>query len=169
VLAPVPDALAWISKLAERFGVDVSPHASIVFDEISGRCFGGISFGEIGEQADLPPRPARRPTEGRAPAGVDSSHSSTGLRLVAYRPLFSGAAVERTRELAFQVPDAEVQISAADARARGIRNGQTVTVSSNGTSIELRARIARDLSNGAVRIPRERAGDLHPAVEVTAR
>jgi NADH dehydrogenase/NADH:ubiquinone oxidoreductase subunit G len=167
-LAPVPDALAWISKLAERFGVDVSPHASIVFDEISERCFGGISFGEIGEQADLPPRP-ERPTDRRTPTSVDSAQSSTGLRLVAYRPLFSGAAVERTRELAFQAPDAEVQISAADAKARGIRNGQAVSVSSNGTSIELRARIARDLSDGAVRIPRERAGDLHPAVEVTAR
>ena len=35
VLAPVPDVLAWIAKLAERFGVLVSPHASAVFDEIS--------------------------------------------------------------------------------------------------------------------------------------
>jgi hypothetical protein len=41
-----------------------------------------------------------------------------------------------------------------------------VTVSSNGTSLELRARIARDLGAGVVRIPRDHAGDLHAAVEV---
>ena len=168
VLAPAPDALAWIAKLAERFGVDLSPHASIVFDEISEQCFGGISFGEIGEQADLPPRPGR-PTERRAPASDDSTQGATGLRLIAYRPLFSGAAVERTSELAFQAPDADVQISPGDAKTRGIRNGATVTVSSNGTSVELRARIARDLAAGTVRIARDHAGDLHPTVEVRAQ
>ena len=57
----------------------------------------------------------------------------------------------------------------ADAKSRGIRNGATVTVSSNGTSVELRARIARDLSAGTVRIARDHAGDLHPTVEVTAQ
>src|SRR5439155_6844661 len=63
VLAPVPDVLAWIAKLAARFDVELSPHASVVFDEISARCFGGISFGEVGERAELPPR-AEQPAEG---------------------------------------------------------------------------------------------------------
>jgi NADH dehydrogenase/NADH:ubiquinone oxidoreductase subunit G len=168
VLAPVPDTLAWVSKLAGRFGVDLSPYPSVVFDEISARCFGGITFGEIGEQADLPPRPERA-AEPRTPASDDSSQSLGGLRLIAYRPLFSGTAVERTSELAFQAPAAEVQISAADAKARGVRNGAMVTVSSNGTSLDLRARVARDLAAGTVRIPRDHAGDLHPTVEVTAQ
>jgi predicted molibdopterin-dependent oxidoreductase YjgC len=168
VLAPVPDALAWIAKLAERFDVDLSPHVSIVFDEVSEKCFGGIGFGEIGEQADLPPRPERRPAPDAAGAPADSPPSS-GLRLIAYKPLFSGAAVERTEELAFQGPAAEVQISAADASSRGIRNGATVAVSSNGISVELRARIARDLAAGTVRIARDHAGELHPTVEVSAQ
>jgi predicted molibdopterin-dependent oxidoreductase YjgC len=85
---------------------------------------------------------------------------------VAYRPLFSGAAIERTPELQFQRPQAEVQLAPEDARQRKIRNGQTVTVSSNGTSVELRARIARDLAAGTVRIAREHAADLHATVEV---
>jgi anaerobic selenocysteine-containing dehydrogenase len=59
-----------------------------------------------------------------------------------------------------------VQLSPDDAKARGIRNGATVTVSSNGTSLELRARIARDLRAGVVRVPRDHAGDLHATVEV---
>jgi NADH dehydrogenase/NADH:ubiquinone oxidoreductase subunit G len=165
VLAPVPDPLAWLAKLAERFDVELSPHASAVFEEISERCFGGIAFGEIGEHAELlTERSAATPTVTPASAKLAQA---PGLRLVAYKPLFSGAAVERTPELQFQRPDAEVQISPEDARARGIRNGATVTVSSNGTSVELRARIARDLGAGAVRIATDHAADLHASVEVS--
>jgi NADH dehydrogenase/NADH:ubiquinone oxidoreductase subunit G len=164
VLAPVPDVLAWVSKLAERFDVALSPHAAVVFEEISERCFGGISFGEVGERATLPPR-AEHAAEGSDQVVLPSGK---GLRLIAYRPLFSGAAVDRTPELQFQRPAGEVQLSREDASERQIRNGQTVTVSSNGTSVELRARIARDLAAGTVRVAREDAGDLHANVEVTA-
>jgi NADH dehydrogenase/NADH:ubiquinone oxidoreductase subunit G len=164
VLAPVPDLLAWVSKLAERFGVELSPHASDVFDEVSAKCFGGVSFAEVGERADLPPR-AARPSE--TVSDTVPAPDAAGLRLVAYRPLFSGAAVERTPELQFQRPGGEVQIAADDAKARGIRNGATVNVTSNGTSVELRARVARDLANGTVRIARDHAADLHAVVEVT--
>ena len=59
-----------------------------------------------------------------------------------------------------------MQISRADAAARKIRNGQTVTLSSNGTSVELRARIARDLAAGTVRVAEADAGELHADVEV---
>jgi anaerobic selenocysteine-containing dehydrogenase len=129
---------------------------------VAAKCFGGIAFAEVGETAELPARAERQQVSDTGPV----SDTSEGLRLVAYRPLFSGVAVERTPELQFQRPDAEVFLSPDDAKARGIRNGQTVTVSSNGTSLELRARIARDLAAGAVRIAREHAGDLHPTVEV---
>jgi NADH dehydrogenase/NADH:ubiquinone oxidoreductase subunit G len=167
VLAPVPDVLAWLAKLSERFGVELSPHASVVFDEVSAKCFGGISFAEVGERADLPAPAARAPREA-APDTSTSPEPAHGLRLVAYRPLFSGAAVDRTPELEFQRGSGEVQLAPGDARERGIRNGQTVTVSSNGTSVALRAHIARDLAPGAVRVSREDAGELHPVVEVTA-
>jgi NADH-quinone oxidoreductase subunit G len=167
VLAPVPDVLAWTAKLAERFDVELSPHASIVFEEISAECFGGVTLAEIGERAALParltpaePAPARRPRTTQARA--------KGLRLVAYRPLFSGIAVERTPELAFQRPERDVWLSPEDARKRKIRNGASVTVSSNGTSVELRARIARDLAPGAVRIAEDHAAGLHSMVEVIA-
>ncbi len=166
VLAPVPDVLAWIAKLAERFGVLVSPHASAVFDEISEKCFGGVTFGEVGERATLPPR--AKPITQEPGSHSEPGSNRPGLRLVAYRPLFSGAAVERTPELQFQRPAGELQLSRADADARKIRNGQAVTVSSNGTSVELRARIARDLAAGTVRVAQDDAGDLHATVEVKA-
>jgi anaerobic selenocysteine-containing dehydrogenase len=155
-----------VAKLAARFDVELSPYASNVFDEISGKCFGGISYSDIGEKAELPP-PAERPKT-QEPGSKSEPGSGSGLRLVAYRPLFSGPAVDRTPELQFQRPSGDVQISRADAKARGIRHGATVTVSSNGTSVELRAQIARDLAAGIVRVAASDAGDLHAIVEVTA-
>jgi NADH dehydrogenase/NADH:ubiquinone oxidoreductase subunit G len=164
VIAPCPDELAWIAKLAERFGVDLSPHASMVFDEISERCYGGIAFGDIPEHAPLPARVASaEPLPNPAPEKLADGE---GLRLITYRPLFSGAAVERTPELEFMRPAGEVDLAPDDARARRIAGGDTVTVSSNGTSRELRARIARDLAPGLARIPRDDATGLHEFVEV---
>jgi len=165
VVAPVPDMTMFVSKLAERFEVEVSPHVSVLFDEVSAKCFGGISFGDVTERADLPPR-AEEVSDTNPVSDTHPAPVSDTLRLVAYRPLFSGAAVERTPELEFQKPGAEIQLSRADAKGRGIRNGQTVTVSSNGTSVELRARVAKDLQQGVARVAREHAGDLHANVDV---
>ena len=89
-----------------------------------------------------------------------------GLRLVSYRPLFSGPAVDRTPELEFQRREGEVELAPADARKRKIVAGDEVTVSSNGTSRRLRARIARDLPDGSVRVTRTDAEGLHDHVEV---
>jgi len=164
VIAPCPDELAWIAKLAERFGVPLSPHAALVFEEVAGICYGGISFGEVPEQAPLPAATAAPP----APAAPPTKELATGegLRLLTYKPLFSGPAVERTPELQFQRRDGEIELSRADGRERKIADGDLVRVSSNGTSVTLRARIARDVPEGAVRIPRADARGLHEPVEV---
>jgi NADH-quinone oxidoreductase subunit G len=163
VIPPVPDELAWISKLAERFGVELSPHPSAVFAEVSAIAFGGIPFGEIGERAPLPPA-ADTITPVEAPA---EPKRGKGLRLVRYRALFSGPAVERVPELQFQRPQPEVELPEQDARKRGIANGDSVTVRSNGTSVTLRARLSRELRSGVVRIAEEHAGDLQPRVEIS--
>ena len=88
------------------------------------------------------------------------------LRLQRYQPLFSGPAVERVPELSFQRPEREVELSAADADRRGISSGDAVLVRSNGTSVELRARVNRKLVDGVARVAAEHAADLHPSVEV---
>jgi NADH dehydrogenase/NADH:ubiquinone oxidoreductase subunit G len=165
VIAPCPDELAWIAKLAERFEVELSPHASIVFDEVSAACYGGIPFSEVAEQTPLPGRVEA--TEAVPAPPATKVAQGEGLRLLTYRPLFSGAAVERTPELAFMRPDGEVELAGADARSRGIRNGDPVTVASNGQVVSLRARIAHDLPAGTVRIPRDTAAGLHEFVEVS--
>ena len=153
-----------ISKLGERFEVDIPPYASAVFAELSEKIYGGLPFGEVGEQAQL--RARTEPPTLTLPK-QDRAGQGDGLQLVRYRPLFSGPAVERIPELQFQRPEPEIELSRRDAEARGIAPGDTVRVSHNGTSLELRARISRDVRQGVARIAAEHAGDLGGAIEVT--
>ena len=167
VSPPCPDELAWISKLAARFDVEISPHASLVFAELSEHLFQDLSMAEVGLHASLP---ARMPYEAPTPpaeTGATPGHATGGLRLQRYRALLSGPAVERVKELEFQRPEREVEISALDARQRGISSGDSVHVRSNGTSVELRARVNRRLVEGIARVAEEHAADLHATVEVT--
>ncbi len=170
VIPPCPDELAWIAKLGARFGVELAPDALGVFTELSPTLFDGVSFGEIGKQAPLPqvppaetPAPAQAPVKQAAPAVAGGGP----LRLARYRALFSGPAVERVPELSFQRPEPVVELSAEDASVRGIENGDVVRVSSNGTSVELRARVNRRLVRGAVRAAAEHVESLEQGVEVT--
>ena len=172
VIPPVPDELAWIATLAERFDVELSPHAAIVFEEVSDRCFGGIPFGAVGERAPLPSRipyvaPERAPVAPIPPAGAEPPEHFLGtLRLQRFKPLFSGPAVERVPELQFQRPEAEIELAYDDAQRRQVATGDTVSVRSNGTSVELRARVSRALAAGTARIADEHAAELHRDVEV---
>ena len=172
VIAPVPDELAWIAKLAGRFDVALSPYADVVFEELSGRIYDGLELAALGEHAPLPARapyeaPAARAEDGRAQqAETPEGHFVGTLRLLRYRPLFSGPEVERVPELQFQRPEREVALSAADADKRGISTGDPVLLRSNGTSVELRARVDSQLREGIARIAEEHASELHLDVEV---
>ena len=140
-----------------------------------GRVFGGVTVAEIDDTAELPARVAyAAPTPATEPAaptqaGPDGDHFLGELRLVRYRPLFSGPQVERIPELQFQRVAAELELSAADAERRSIGNGDMIDVRSNGTSVELRARVNRALVEGVARVSDEHAGDLHQMVEVVKR
>jgi NADH dehydrogenase/NADH:ubiquinone oxidoreductase subunit G len=156
VIPPGPDELAWLSKLAERFGVELSPYASLVHEELF-----GTLFEELGETAVL------RASGGELSTGAESP-ASDGLRLVRYRPLFSGPAVERVEKFRFQRPDGLVDLARDDAHRLGVRDGDEVNVRTNGTSATLRARVRRNLRAGVVLVPEGSADELVPgAVEVT--
>jgi NADH-quinone oxidoreductase subunit G len=165
VIPPCPDELAWISKLAERFDVEVSPYPPQAFAELSELCYGGIDYPAIGEHAPLPQRstdvePPLKPT------AVKRTAKGKGLRLLTYRPLFSGPAVDRVPELQFQRPGRDIELSPKDAKKLGVDPGSTVRVSSNGTSVELRARVNKRLVSGVARVPAEHAQELGTHVEV---
>jgi NADH-quinone oxidoreductase subunit G len=160
VLPPGPDELAWLARLAARFGVELSPYVSLVWHELSQACYGGIPFGEVGERAPLPARAPEQPIEAPEP-DARTTMGGGPLQVQRYRPLFAGPAVERVPELQFQRPPPEIELSADDARSRGIANGDDVVVQSNGTSIALRARVNRALNAGVVRVAAEHATELH--------
>jgi anaerobic selenocysteine-containing dehydrogenase len=86
---------------------------------------------------------------------------------VSYKPLFSGPAVERVPELQFQRPQAEVTLPRTYARAKGISNGDLVTLSSNGTSIELRASLSNDVRDGVALVADEHSQGLSGSVSLT--
>jgi NADH-quinone oxidoreductase subunit G len=165
VIPPCPDELAWLAKLAERFDVAVSPYPPQVFAELSERCYGGIDYPAIGEHASLPLRATDVEVPSAPPAG-ERNGKGRGLRLLTYRPLFSGAAVERVPELQFQRPGREIELSQDDAAKLGIDSGSSVQVRSNGTSVELRARVNKKLVSGVARVPAEHAQELGTHVEV---
>jgi predicted molibdopterin-dependent oxidoreductase YjgC len=120
------------------------------------------------DRAELPERPSHtRAAERETPAPPTNGHES-GLQLLAYRPLFSGPAVERVEKIQFQRPYAELELSHADAEPRGIRTGDgVVAVSPNGTSRALTARVNRRLRAGVVRVASEHAEGLEQSVEVS--
>jgi anaerobic selenocysteine-containing dehydrogenase len=88
------------------------------------------------------------------------------LRLARYQALFSGSAVERVPQLAFQRPEPVIELAPEDAARRSITTGDTVNVLANGTSIELRARVNSRLVAGAVRAAEEHVRGLPDLVEV---
>jgi NADH-quinone oxidoreductase subunit G len=167
VIPPCPDELAWIAKLAGRFGVEVSPHATQVFAEVSERCYGGITYSQIGERAALPARTSELDVPEAQPPALRNGKGD-GLRLVRYRPLFSGPAVQRVPELQFQRPAPEIELSPEDASRLGLKGGGTANVRSNGTSVELRARVNKKLATGVARVAAEHAEGLGTHVEVGA-
>ncbi len=169
---PCPDELAWISKLAARFGVAVPAQATLVFGELAARLYADLSLEDVGQYSPLPTRHAyEAPEPGTTPeptpltAPADERFVGE-LRLHRYRPHLSGPAVERVSELQFLRASSEVELSPEDAARRGIGSGDQVLVRSNGTSVELRARVNRKLVAGVARVAEDHAGDLLAAVEV---
>jgi NADH dehydrogenase/NADH:ubiquinone oxidoreductase subunit G len=159
VIPPSPDETAWLAKLAERFGVELSPYPSVVYEELF-----GDSFASLGETASLRTGANPQPPS-RVPGTVEAAR---GLRLVRYRPLFSGPAVERVDAFAFQRPVDQVDLSRPDARRLGVRDGDEVTVRTNGTSAQLRARVRKTLAEGVVLLPTDTHEELKTGpVEVT--
>ena len=167
VVPPVPDELAWISKLAGRFGVELSPHASVVFDQLADASSPAWTLrrstsAHRSRIRHAPPAPGAEP---RAPVErTVGEHFIGELRLLRYRPLFSGPYVERVPELEFQ--RAEARKCSPPTRSGG-RSQQATSSTFAPTAPRSRcARIDRRLVSGVARVAEEHAGDLHQLVEV---
>jgi predicted molibdopterin-dependent oxidoreductase YjgC len=167
VTPPCPDELEWIAELAARFDVDLAPYAAAVFAEVSERVYGGLAFGEVGERAPLRGYPEAAEHVQRTSLPDRQPKPRAGeIRLVVYKPLFSGAAVERVAELQFQRPQPELELSPEDAKRKKIETGDLVRVGSNGSAITLTARVNRRLRAGIARVALEHANGLGGIVEL---
>ena len=122
-----------------------------------GRRAGAASAARAGRatKPPSPPPPRRRRREEGRFASSATARSSPARRWSA------------CGELQFQRPEPELELAAADASSRGIANGDLVRVSSNGTSVELRARVSKKLRAGVARAAEEHTAELQAGVEVS--
>ena len=166
VIAPCPDELAWIAKLAERFGVELSPHASLVFDEVSATCYGGIPFGEVGEHAALPARARGRRSRCRTRRAKTAAPRATGLRLARPTGRSSPAPPSSARPSSqFQRPGGEIELAPrrrARARDRNGRHRHRLARTARRVDAA-RADRARPRRRAPCASPRGDAGGLHDA------
>ena len=155
-LAPVSGVplIAWTSRLAGFLDVQVQGNPGKAFDQLAATrpAFAGLSWKGLGERADL----HRERPAAAAPVGVPAPTAPIAaepgaLRLIAPRPLMSGAAVARTESLAHQRAP-WVMIAHADAQAGGIARGDEVVVRHAAGEHIGTARISRRLLPGTVRI-----------------
>jgi NADH-quinone oxidoreductase subunit G len=166
VIPPATDETAVVAELGRRLGVPIPATAPDLFEELAERCYEGLAYDEVTERAPLPPRAEVEAVEAGPADLIATDAAQPGVRLVGYRPLFAGPMVERVPELQFQRPQHEIELSAKDAAAWGITTGDAVTVRSNGTTVELRARVQRALAAGHARVAEEHCRQLGRYVEV---
>jgi NADH-quinone oxidoreductase subunit G len=167
-IPPATDETAVVAELGRRVGVAIPGSPIELFEQLSDRLYGGLVFDDVSETAELPPPAETAPQlEPDHDEEIATDAGAGGLRVVGYRSLFSGPLVDRVPELQFQRPGREVGLAPRDATARGITTGDPVLVSTNGTSVQLRARIERALAPGHVRLAEEHCRELGRYVEVT--
>jgi NADH-quinone oxidoreductase subunit G len=147
---PFRDELEFLALVGERLGLPIAPWPAEA---------------PPAERAPLPERIELATAPEPAPAAARNG-AGPGFQVARYRALFSGPGVARVEPLAFQRPLAEVELSTDDARSLGVATGDPVSVRSNGTSRELRARVHRRLRAGVVRLASEHAAGLGERVEV---
>ena len=169
VLPPCPDELAWISKLAARFDVEL-PAACGGRVRRAGRARSSATSHSrtSGSTRRFPARHAYvAPDPATTPAPTPTRHRQR-LRLQRYRPLFSGPAVERVPELGFQRPHPRGRAVRCRGR-RSLAASRAVTPSSSARtarSVELRARVTGSSSRESYAWPRSTPATCHPEVEV---
>ncbi len=155
-LAPVGGVplVEWTSRLAGFLDVATAPSAAKAFALLAegNPAFAGLSWGGLGDRAPLHlARPAASPAAAVAPTAPPAAPAEGAFRLIAPRPLFSGAAVERTPTLAHQRAP-WVSLAHADAERLGIARGDEVSVRHAAGEHTGPARISRRQLPGSVRI-----------------
>ncbi|HEY3193398.1 MAG TPA: molybdopterin-dependent oxidoreductase, partial [Solirubrobacterales bacterium] len=146
---------------------DVPFYDTLTYEEIGGT---GLRWGDRDPGASWVPQDARRgptgapegtptetpsgPTEtaaesrDRSPEGAPSAPAD-GLLLGTYRDLWAADVTKRNPALRFLMPKQKLELAAKDAETLELANGDEVTVSVNGSSIEATVAIRERMREGA--------------------
>jgi NADH-quinone oxidoreductase subunit G len=129
------------SQVSQRLFEAVPFYNGLTLDAIGGR---GVRWQDEGA-FDVP---AAEPTALDVPAGLPAK-SDAELRLGTYRPLWAAKEVDIAPALQFIRAKQVVELSPADAGARGINEGDRVEVG-NGTRIPATVRLRASIPTGSV-------------------
>ena len=175
VIAPVPDELAWIAKLAGRFDVErLAARDGRLRRAVGARLRRGRPGASLNGRAGLPARtPYERAGAGSRRRAAPAAPTPAGRALprrAAAAPLPAAllGPLRRARRASSASSGRRPRSSSPPRTPSAARSpsGDTVVVRSNGTSVELRARVNRRLVAGVARVAEEHAADLHQLVEV---
>jgi NADH-quinone oxidoreductase subunit G len=129
---------------------EVPFYAGITDSDIGGRGIrwqdvsAALPSGEAGGVASADA--ARREAE---PASADAAGDTELLSLGTYRDLWAGPITELNPPLRFLAPQQQVALSLVDAESRGLKTGDEVQVSQNGTSVKAKVSIKERVPTGA--------------------
>ena len=90
-----------------------------------------------------------RPPSGETPPAPDRERTGDGLLLGTYRDLWAADVTKRNPALRFLMPKQKLELAAKDAEGLDLSNGDEVTVSVNGHSVEATVAIRERMREGA--------------------
>jgi predicted molibdopterin-dependent oxidoreductase YjgC len=148
----------FLDAVAAELGVGLDAEAPAdVFAALAGEVpfYEGLTYEEIGGtglrwgdkaagQAWTPPAAERRTV-----ARPDREPDGEGLVLGTYRDLWAADATKRNPALRFLMPKQKLELAAKDAEGLDLSNGDQVTVSVNGHSVEATVAIRERMREGA--------------------
>ncbi|HET9119422.1 MAG TPA: NADH-quinone oxidoreductase subunit NuoG [Solirubrobacterales bacterium] len=159
---PLPDGMiaGWrfLDAVATELGVGLDAEAPAdvfraAIDEVP--FYAGLSYEEIGgtgvRWGDRPPGQAWTPVSaGRQEIAARRRETDgDGLLLGTHRDLWAADATKRNPALRFLMPKQKLELAAADAESLQLANGEEVTVSVNGRSLEATVAIRERMREGA--------------------
>jgi NADH-quinone oxidoreductase subunit G len=160
---PLPEGMipGWrfLAAVAVELGIDVTAESpSEIFDALSNEVpfYDTLTYGEIGgtglRWGDRDPGQSWTPA-GAAPSTPESvpqaNGDGDGLLLGTYRDLWAADVTKRNPALRFLMPKQKLELAAKDAESLELANGDEVSVSVNGSSVEATVAIRERMARGA--------------------
>jgi NADH-quinone oxidoreductase subunit G len=130
---------------ADIFGAlsaEVPFYEKLTYEEIGGT---GLHWGDRAPGQSWTPPPAAR----RSPSEPAPEQDGDGLVLGTHRDLWAADVTKRNPALRFLMPKQKLELAAKDAESLDLANGDPVTVSVNGHSVEATVAIRERMREGA--------------------